>query len=64
MALPFLSQKKCKFFQDSIEYCGYVIDADGLHKSPKKVEAILEAPTPTDVSQVRSLTLTGIFDSI
>ena len=45
---------KCKFFQEKIEYCGHAIDAKGLHTLPSKVEAVVQAPPPTDVSQVRS----------
>ena len=33
---------------------GHIIDAAGLHKSPEKVRAIVEAPAPCDVSQLRS----------
>ncbi|KAL2081888.1 hypothetical protein ACEWY4_021706 [Coilia grayii] len=49
-----LQKEKCEFFKDSLEYLGHVIDAQGLHKSPEKVRAIVEAPAPTDVSQLRS----------
>ncbi|KAJ7995326.1 hypothetical protein DPEC_G00243390 [Dallia pectoralis] len=45
---------KCAFFQSSIEYLGHVIDAQGLHKAPSKVKAILDAPVPQNVSQLRS----------
>jgi len=34
------------FLQNSFKYLGHVIDAEGLHTSPKKVKAIQEAPTP------------------
>ena len=49
-----LKQEKCLFFQESVEYLGHIIDAAGLHKSPEKVRAIVEAPAPCDVSQLRS----------
>ncbi|XP_061570024.1 uncharacterized protein K02A2.6-like [Cololabis saira] len=49
-----VQKEKCKFFKDSLEYLGHVIDAQGLHKAPEKVRAIVEAPAPTDVSQLRS----------
>nr|XP_025043376.1 uncharacterized protein K02A2.6-like [Pelodiscus sinensis] len=45
---------KCAFFQPSVEYLGHIIDATGLHKSPSKVKAIVEAPPPQNVSQLRS----------
>ncbi|XP_056144392.1 uncharacterized protein K02A2.6-like [Lampris incognitus] len=46
---------KCMFFQESVEYLGHIIDAAGLHKSPEKECAVVEAPAPTNVSQLRSL---------
>ncbi|XP_062389531.1 uncharacterized protein K02A2.6-like [Sardina pilchardus] len=49
-----VQKDKCEFFKDSLEYLGHVIDAHGLHKSPEKVRAIVEAPAPTNVSQLRS----------
>ncbi len=47
-------KSKCEFFQTSVEYLGYVIDSGGLHKAPSKVEAIVDAPAPQNVSQLRS----------
>lgn len=46
--------KKCSFFANQIEYCGYLIDANGIHKLPAKVEAIQKMPRPENVDQVRS----------
>ena len=47
-------KSKCEFFQTSVEYLGYVIDSRGLHKAPSKVKAIVDAPAPQNVSQLRS----------
>lgn len=47
-----LKQEKCLFIQESLEYLGHIIDASGLHESPDKVRAIVEAPAPCDVSQL------------
>ena len=44
----------CEFFKESVEYLGHVIHKNGLHTSPDKVEAVLKAPPPVDVSQLRS----------
>nr|XP_061786525.1 uncharacterized protein K02A2.6-like [Nerophis lumbriciformis] len=45
---------KCEFFQLSVVYLGHVIDARGLHTAPSKVRAIVDAPPPENVSQLRS----------
>ena len=45
---------KCEFFKEKIIYCGHDIDKDVLHKSAEKVEAVLNAPRPNDVAEVRS----------
>jgi hypothetical protein len=46
--------KKCAFFQERIVFCGHEIDRHGLHKTKDKVDAILQAPRPTNQSQLRS----------
>lgn len=38
--------EKCEFFKDNITYCGHIINAGGLQKSPVKVNAVLNAPKP------------------
>ena len=47
-------QKKCFFLQDSVEFLGHCVDAQGLHTSPAKVEAIQMAPRPCNQRQLRS----------
>ena len=46
--------EKCYFFRPSVEYLGHVINADGLHTAPSKVAAVVDAPPPQNVSQLRS----------
>ena len=48
------NKAKCEFFKEKITFCGHDIDNHGLHKSPEKVEAILKAPRPCNVAEVRS----------
>ena len=48
-----LKLRKCKFFQVSVKYLGKIISSEGIHPSPKKVEAILEVAPPADVSELR-----------
>ena len=47
-------KEKCDFFKPSVEYCGHIIDENGLHKSPEKVAAVVRAPAPENVTQLRS----------
>ena len=49
-----LDNCKCKFLQPSAEYLGYLINAQGLHTTDKKVAAIAAAPTPQNVQELRS----------
>ena len=35
-----LKREKCVFLASSVQYLGYVIDAEGLHPMPEKVKAI------------------------
>ncbi|XP_022829117.1 uncharacterized protein K02A2.6-like isoform X2 [Spodoptera litura] len=57
-----VQMSKCEFFKDEISYLGHVIDKHGVRKSPDKVKAILQAPKPTNVSQLQSfLGLTNYY---
>ncbi|XP_072172462.1 uncharacterized protein [Diadema setosum] len=46
--------QKCEFFKDSVEYLGHRVDKDGLHPMKCKVNAIKNAPTPRNISELRS----------
>jgi hypothetical protein len=49
-----LQKTKCEFFKDEISYLGYVINREGLKKSPDKIKAIVQAPVPKTVNQLQS----------
>lgn len=49
-----LNVKKCAFFQDEITFCGHKIDEKGLHKTEDKIRAMVNAPSPTNVKELRS----------
>ncbi|XP_039618075.1 uncharacterized protein K02A2.6-like [Polypterus senegalus] len=49
-----VKQAKCSFMQESVEYLGHQIDKDGLHPTKEKVSAILEAPEPKNIGELRS----------
>ena len=48
------NKTKCEFFKEKITFCGHDIESHGLHKSPEKVEAVLRAPRPCNVAELRS----------
>jgi hypothetical protein len=48
-----LNKRKCVFFQEQ-EHCGQKINAEGLHKSQKHIQIILEVPLPTNVTEVNA----------
>ena len=49
-----LKKEKCKFMTDSVTYLGHVIDEKGVHPTQDKVEAIINAAPPSNVTQLRS----------
>ena len=49
-----LNKKKCEFFKSTIEFLGHIIDEQGLHKLPVKIDAVLKCPTPENVTQLRA----------
>ena len=49
-----LKKSKCRFLESSVDYLGHIIDAEGLHTSPTKIEAITQAPRPRNVKELRS----------
>ena len=50
-----VKKSKCEFLKDSVEYLGHKIDASGLHATTKKVDAVINAPQPKNVKQLRLL---------
>ena len=56
----FAKLKKCEFWLDEVVFLGYVINKEGISVAPQKIEAIVNWPTPTNVTEVRSfMGLTG-----
>ncbi|MEL6931000.1 MAG: RNase H-like domain-containing protein, partial [Cyanobacteria bacterium J06600_6] len=49
-----LNRKKCVFLAPEVEYLGHRIDSKGLHPTKKKLDAIMQAPVPTDASQLKA----------
>ena len=49
-----LKLEKCEFLLTCIEYLGHIITSNGIKPVPSKVEAIVKAPKPVNVQQLRS----------
>ncbi|XP_046856097.1 uncharacterized protein K02A2.6-like [Xenia sp. Carnegie-2017] len=49
-----LTKSKCVFWQPSVEYFAFVVDRQGIHPSPRKVQAIREVPTPENPTELKS----------
>ena len=47
-------KRKCAFFQSSIEYLGFIIDQNGLHPNPNKIQCVQNWPVPKNVKDVQS----------
>ena len=50
-----LKKSKCTFMKDNVEYLGFKIDKVGIHPTESKVSAIIDAPAPTNKSELHSL---------
>ena len=49
-----LKKDKCVFLASQVEYLGHLIDKDGLHPGSAKVEAVKDAPSPSNLSELRA----------
>nr|XP_037291041.1 uncharacterized protein K02A2.6-like [Rhipicephalus microplus] len=47
-------KEKWNFFLNSVKYLGHIIDENGVHPCVEKVEAIREAPTPKNISELKA----------
>ena len=50
-----LNMDKCRFSQSEVTFYGQVFGKQGVHADPQKVKAITDMPSPTNVSEIRSL---------
>lgn len=49
-----VKREKCVFFHESINYLGHVISKHGIQTCSEKVDAVVNTPAPTTVSELRS----------
>ena len=45
---------KCDFNRDRIQYLGHIISEEGIFVDPEKIEAVMNWPSPRNVTDVRS----------
>ena len=45
---------KCDFYRNRIQYLGHIISEEGISVDPENIEAIVNWPTPRNVTDVRS----------
>ncbi|KAL5578539.1 hypothetical protein UlMin_020238 [Ulmus minor] len=58
----FLKLKKCAFGQQELEYLGHIVTAHGVKVDQNKIQAMLDWPRPTNVSELHGfLGLTGYY---
>ncbi|XP_064639559.1 uncharacterized protein K02A2.6-like [Lineus longissimus] len=50
-----LNMPKCHFYQSEVKFYGHIFNSAGVTADVKKIEAIRDAPAPTDKSGIRSL---------
>lgn len=47
-----VKRAKCTFMLEKLEYLGHLIDREGLHRTETKVAFIVNAPPPTNVTEL------------
>ena len=50
----YANPEKCEFFKSEICYLGHIISGDRIYVDSSKIRAIVDWPTPMNVSEVRS----------
>ena len=49
-----VKKEKCVFMSESVEYLGHILNSQGMQPTPNKIEAIINAPNPRNVQELRS----------
>lgn len=49
-----LKRSKCTLLADEVQYLGHKVDAKGVHTEEAKVKAVVDAPTPTIVTNLKA----------
>ena len=56
------NKQKCYVGMKIIKYSGYVIDSEGVHVDPKKIQVIKDWPAPRNLIELRSFLVLANFD--
>ena len=60
-----VKHSKCYFLRESVQYLGHCIDAEAVHATEKKIEAIVGAPEiVADLRSLGTFKLLWMFSSI
>ena len=46
--------KKCNFWMENVQFLGHVISVEGISVDPAKIATVVEWPSPTNITEVRS----------
>ena len=49
-----LNPARCIFFQSGLEFLGHWIDKNGIRPFPQKMDAVMQAKSPTNVTELKS----------
>ena len=49
-----INRQKCEFNKDKLSFYGCIFSKNGISEDSKKCQVIKDAPTPTNVSELRS----------
>ncbi len=52
-----LNARKYKFMRNEVTFLGHTIDATGIHMTEDKMQAVINAPVPSSVSELRAFLL-------
>ncbi|XP_069481447.1 uncharacterized protein [Ambystoma mexicanum] len=49
-----LNPEKCEISKSTLKFFGHIFSNKGMRPDPEKVQALVDAPTPTSASAIRS----------
>lgn len=49
-----VNKEKTILVSPKLEYCGHILDKNGINKTPEHIKAILEAPQPRNIKELKS----------